>query len=300
MSAEPVSNAGPFVYPCGDAACPGHKSRPYSRDRQYPSVTTLIGQLDKPGLSWGAAKETAVYCLNHHSELAAMEYVDAVDKARKHHRVLWDGAARMGTVAHSAADAFAYGEGFTAPEDMDPVEREQAETYIGGLLDWWVTRQPEVLATELIVRHTSDRCRYIGSLDMLALIDGVPTVLDWKCTKKLDGDGYVQDWTLQTHAYALTTEVCHYHGTKLESALSWAEAGLPQPTQGMVVNIMGDGSWREFRCDIDAAVLDTIEALWRVKQFKPHMQMASVGNQPEVIVYPERPRAGVDVDAMLG
>lgn len=299
MSAAEELAVGPFTFPCPDAACPGHKSRPYSRDKQYPSVTTLIGLLDKPGLSWGAANETAKFAIHHQADWRGLDDDAAYDRLRKHHRVLWDGAARMGTVAHAAADAFANGERFACPDDMDPVERQQAETYIAGLLDWWSTRDPEVLAAELIVRHTSDRCRYIGSLDMLALVDGAPTVLDWKCTKKLDGDGYVQDWTLQTHAYALTTELCHYHGTKLVSTMTWAEAGLPQPAQGMIVNIMGDGSWREFRCDIDPAVLDTIEALWRVKQFKPHMALASVGNQPELVVYEPRPDAPVDVEAWL-
>lgn len=289
-----------WSYPCPDPACPGHKARPYSRDRQYPSATTLIGQLDKPGLPWAAANETAKYAINHAGEWRQLNQDEAYDKLRKHHRGLWDNAALLGTTTHHAAECFASGEAFALPDDMtDPHDVAQVSLFINGLTDWWTTRQPVVLATELIVRHTSDRARYIGSLDMLALIDGVPTILDWKCTKKTDGDGYVNDWTLQTHMYALATEICHYHGTKLQSTMTWAEAGLPQPTQGMVVNIMGDGSWREFSCAIDPTVMDTIAALYAVKQFKPHMTIAAVGNQPEIVVYEDRPAMALTPSAFL-
>lgn len=287
-----------FTFPCDDPECQPAKARPYSRDRAYPSVTTLIGQLDKPGLSWAAAKETAIFCLNRTRELADMDYTDAVDRARRHHRVLWDNAANLGTLTHMAAEAFAAGAAFEAPDDMADDDFALLDTFIGGLTAWWEKRQPEVLATELIVRR--DQPNYIGSIDQLALIDGVPTILDFKMTKKVDGDGYVKEWELQTGAYGACDTICHYHAGKLAATLPWTDDVLPRAQAAMIVNVMGDGTVREFTTELPAGgVLGVMASLCAVKAYKPAMKQTAAFNEPEIIVYEPRPEAPVSVEAML-
>ncbi len=287
-----------FEFPCNDPACVPAKSRPYARDRAYPSATTLSSLLDKPGLSWGAAKETAIYCLNHHAELAAMDYGDAVDKARRHHSILWREAATMGSTAHAASEAFARGESFTVPDDLSDGDAEQVDRYIEGLSAWWAKYQPEVLATELIVRR--DGPNVIGSMDMLARVGGRVATIDWKNTKRVDGDPYLADWGRQLGTYMACDTLCHYHAGKLAATLPWTDGVLPRPEVGIIVNVLGDGRVRmfEFERDDDTA-LAQVAALSTIKLYKPNGVQVDVLNEPEVVVYEKRPDAPVSLEAML-
>lgn len=294
-AAEELVTGGLWSFPCTDPKCEPAKSRPYSRDKQYPSATTLTGLLDKPGLSWAAAKETAVYFYNHANELLAMPYLDAVDKGRKHHRVLWDNAANLGTLTHQAAEAFARGEAFEPPADMHDEDYQQLSNFIAGLTAWWEKVQPEVLATEMIVRH--DNPNFIGTLDMLAVVDGVVVVVDFKNTKKLDGDPYLSDWGRQLGAYMACDTLCHYHQGKLAATLPWTDDLLARPEAGLIVNIMGDGSVREFQFPRDDEVaLAQMAALANIKAYKP---VAVQVRQPELLVIEPRPEAPVSVAAFL-
>lgn len=290
--------SSPFQFPCDDPACVPANSRPYSRDRNYPSATTLSGLLDKPGLSWAAAKETAVYCLNRQAELAGMDYAEAVDKARKHHSILWREAANMGTVTHTAAEAFARGDKWTTPAELSDEDARQVETFVEGLQAWWSAVDPIVLATELIVRH--DNPNVIGSLDLLAIIRGRVTVVDFKNTKKLDGDPYLSDWGRQLGTYMACDTLCHYHAGKLAATLPWSDEVLPRAEVGVIVNIMGDGRVREFEFERnDEVALEQVAALGAIKRFKPVSKQVAVYNEPELVVYPERPRPEVNVSAYL-
>lgn len=287
---------GMWNFPCQDNACVPAKSRPYARDRNYPSATTLSSLLDKPGLAWAASKEATIYCLNHAAELAAMDYEAAVDKGRRHFRVLWDNAANLGTLTHSASEAFARGVDFDPPADMADDDYVQLGNFVGGLTRWFEQEQPQVLATELIVRH--DDPNVIGSLDMLAIVHGRPVIIDWKNTRKLDADPYAADWGRQLGTYMACDTLCHYHDGKLAATMPWAESGLPRPKAALIVNIMGDGRVRqyEFERDDDVA-LGQIAALVTVKSYKPKF---SVGAEIAVPAkYPPRPDAPVSPEAFL-
>jgi len=170
-------------------------ARPYSKIRgTEPSVTTIIDILSKPGLSWGAARETAMYAVLHHDEWLHMDVADAIDKLRKHHAGIWNGRAAMGTLCHKVPEAFAAGEDidiqalieWTIAHDhnartwKDRNADELTETALGyvlGIEAWWADHMPEVISTETVVRYPG---KYIGTGDLRARIVGDDWLLDWK------------------------------------------------------------------------------------------------------------------------
>lgn len=279
-----------WKFPCEDPKCEPAKPRPYARDKQYPSATTLINLLSKgDGMTWAAAGVTADYCLDHYSELVSLERGAAWDKARKVHRAQWDNTAKLGKMLHSAAEAFALGESWDMPDDagLNETDEEKVTAFITGLSDWWVTRNPHVLATELIVSR--DNPNYCGTIDFLCEVDGEPVLIDWKSKDKVRDDEsiYFESWVLQLQMYGLCARdgfVRHYHAGKLAGQLSWADTGLPVPTRGLIVSLTPDGSWREYETEISDDNLNVIDALVTAKQWKPSMRKVATGNQPEVIV----------------
>ena len=59
-------------------------------------------------------------------------------------------------------------------EDIPPVYAG----YFAGFREWWHSRKPEVLATETKVYHKI--LRYAGTVDLLCIIDGRVTLVDYK------------------------------------------------------------------------------------------------------------------------
>ena len=228
-------------------------SRPYARIRstRLPSVTTVIGELDKPGLSWGAARETALFAVHHRDRWEDLEPVAAVDVLRKHHRGLWDSAAAWGTLTHLVIEHFAAGHDVTVAEVVEHVQAtdrnaqlwrdeplgdlvEKALGYVVGAEKWWEEFRPEITASEVVVRAPG-LC--IGTTDLRARVcaqwpsDGFvgeqDVLLDAKTTgRKEETKGYyVDSWSLQLHAYACATEVVHYEATEDEKGVHVEEVG---------------------------------------------------------------------------
>jgi len=75
--------------------------RPYAKTPGGPpSVTQVLSILSAPGLSWGAARETALYAVHHQDQWSGLRTADAVDSLYKHHRGVWDHRALLGTAIH--------------------------------------------------------------------------------------------------------------------------------------------------------------------------------------------------------
>ena len=249
--------------------------RPYAQLRgQPPSVTTVLGLLDKPGLSWAAAKETALFAVLHPDEWQHLPEDEAVDRLRKHHDGLWKGRAAMGTLIHAANEAFCAGENFDIEAGIDALiesERptiwqrmdrddivEQALGYVLGLEKWWLDWQPQVYASESVVRVPG---KYIGQADMgmRAHLLGQDVLIDVKTTAQQSEDKgiYLDSWILQTAAYAYADEEVFYELAEDKSRKSGfrpVEVGTgpwPKPERCAIVHLRGDEDYSFFDLPVD-------------------------------------------------
>ena len=130
-----------------------------------PSVTGVLGILDKPGLSWGAAKETAIFAVLRRDQWEGLSEAEAIERLRKHHRGVWDDKARRGTAVHHLAHEWARGNEIDVPPDCAP--------YIDALAQFYADWRPSWVALERSVIYDYGDESYGGSFDAIGeLADG--------------------------------------------------------------------------------------------------------------------------------
>lgn len=111
-------------------------------------------------------------------------------------------AAKRGTAIHNAVENYAK----FGIEDIPP-------TYAGyfqGFREWWELQQPEVLATECRVYHKI--LRYAGTADLLCVIGGRVTLVDYKSSAQVNS----KLCAVQLEGYDRAFES---HGVKIEDRL---------------------------------------------------------------------------------
>lgn len=252
---------------CTDG-CPPATARPYARGK-LPSVTTLIGTMDKPGLPWGAASETAKFAVLHQDEWKTMDPTDAIDKLRKHHRGVWDASARVGTLVHQCAEAWSKHQLWDVPSGTPDDEADRLGGYIDGLAAFWQDCQPEVIATEIVVREPD---LYVGTFDWLGYltVHGERHVWgdDFKTTANLDPDKgfYTESWRPQLAAYRHAAEVVHYHGGT-EVACWKFEDCFPRPERTGILHLRGNGGYQLIEVAADEAALEMMAVLRKVRDW---------------------------------
>ena len=85
-------------------------------------------------------------------------------------------AANRGTIVHNACENYAlYG-----VEDICP----EYAGYFAAFLNWWNENNPSPLATEVKVYHRI--LRYAGKADLLCLINGRVTLVDYKTSSQVN------------------------------------------------------------------------------------------------------------------
>lgn len=192
-----------------------------------PSVSTVLGLLNKDGLSWGAAKETALFAIHHQDQWMHLHPDEAYHRLRQHHKGVWDNKAGIGTLAHSVAELWTAGEAVDLSSlvaTSEPCkkrkwnEEEQSEvvTKLGGYVDalerFWSEQEPEFEQVERSVvcpgvdieegeyygtKRWSSDVAYAGTFDARGrLKDGKDRRIDWKT-----GSRYPIETTLQLAAY---------------------------------------------------------------------------------------------------
>ncbi len=161
---------------------------------EVPSVTTITRMLDKSGpLMWWVANEARDYIRR---ELSPGETVDEVridelaEGARLAHKRTSQRAANIGTRAHSWCERYItdyrLGDG---PEPEMPHAEPVAEAVI-EFLDWEEQHDVEWLVSE--VRVYSERYNYAGTFDARAVVDGAGYILDFKTSKAVYDDMWMQ------------------------------------------------------------------------------------------------------------
>ena len=147
-----------------------------------PSVTNVIGILDKPALPRWSAKLVAERAMQMKHSLAAMEDNDIVDMLKG---APWSRSKRA---ADRGTDIHAYLEARLNRWEVDDLSPD-AEPYKEAADDWFDNRQPdEVIGTEMTLFHPS----YAGTTDVVFRRDGRLVIADFKTSKAIYDEAALQ------------------------------------------------------------------------------------------------------------
>lgn len=150
-----------------DFAAPHTPYRNAAGER-LPSVTTILGILNKPALlkwAWELGRDGK-----------------ELERTRQ-------GAADAGTVAHAMAECHLTGRVLDLSNIPPDIVTTAARSF-GLFRDWWDASGYEALHTEL--QMVSERWQVGGTLDILAGKDGRRILLDLKTSKRIYPEMYVQ------------------------------------------------------------------------------------------------------------
>jgi len=152
---------------------------------EYPSVTQITGQLDKPALLvWAAGcavdyiKDNIDLVRDPFSNVHQIEEV--LESARSAHIKKKKDAATAGTLVHNAIDDYVNGRAYSL-HHRDPDIRDKVERGFEAFLKWESFNHLEWLFTEVAV--VSKRVGYAGRFDAIARINGIIHLIDFKTSK---------------------------------------------------------------------------------------------------------------------
>lgn len=176
-----------------------------------PSVTTVIGVIDKSGplIPWAINQTVNYYraALTPDQSYPSIVLDTIHQQAKRAARDVKEEAADIGTQAHNWLETY-FKNGFD-PLQPEP-EHPKVLNCVKAALAWLAEHHVTPIYNER--RIYSRRFGYSGTMDMLAYVDGKLTICDWKSSK-----GLYKEFFLQTAAYsaAYTEET----GTKIEQRI---------------------------------------------------------------------------------
>lgn len=231
--------------------------RPYARKPGGPpSVTTVLSVLDKPGLYWASARETATFAVLHQDQWIDLPTDQAVDRIRRHFKGIWDHRAALGTAVHQVNEAWAHGEEVDLNDIIDQVQAEnrvwakmdvgqifaELSVMVDGLEEAWRALRPETISAEDVVRYSKvERQVYIGQNDWRVRIHGHSYLVDVKTSGQTDPDKgfYPDSWRLQLAAYRGCNEKVLYDDNCDEIHTE----PLPPVERCAILHIRANGKW---------------------------------------------------------
>ena len=173
----------------------------------HPSVTHVLQCIAKPALvGWSAKEERKIVV-----EAASMLYADetvagdlsratfvallagAVGRTRGHQRQLRK-AAEIGTGAHLLIEWHVRKQ-LDEPVGPEPTVADESLWAFMAWQDWAAEVKLEPILCEQIVY--SRQYGYAGTMDLLANVRGVPTLLDWKTGKAVYAESFLQNVAYQ-------------------------------------------------------------------------------------------------------
>lgn len=170
---------------------------------KYPSVTTIIGQLDKPALVQWSANMAIEYIKDHFESIQngeiSFEEID-FERAKTYHKEVSGEACDIGGVVHYAIECYIKDTIGQVPKQravaraLDEIKSlqneedkektpayEQAVSAFSGFIDWITENHVEFISSEVVVY--SHKYKYAGTLDIICRINGKLYVLDIKTSK---------------------------------------------------------------------------------------------------------------------
>ncbi|WP_448807488.1 hypothetical protein [Aminobacterium colombiense] len=166
-----------------------------SAGKRVPSVSTIVGQLDKPGLVYWA----------HKLGLAGVENL-------RDHR---DAIGKAGNLAHDLAIPYLSGVDIhtTIEEVKDDYTQEEIELAIPIMDRFRAWAEQHEFKTAFAEKSiVSDIYDFGGRFDWYGLVDGVPTLIDFKFTKDIYPD---HSYQLAAYAYLLKEKMSPPEASKI-------------------------------------------------------------------------------------
>lgn len=211
--------------------------------KPIPTATGVSGMLDKPGLPWGAAGETALFAIHHQDEWMHLAEDDAYHRLRKHHRGVWNEKAARGTSVHALAMQWAKGEEVDCPAELNP--------YLDALEAFYVERDPQWVKVEQYILHLEEGREYGGQFDYMRDENGL-TLGDIKTGKR-----YPIETTLQLAGYRYAEHMATYDAKGKLSALE----PMPLASRCEVLYLHDDGTFEVLELPADRAAYDRFMSL---------------------------------------
>lgn len=148
----------------------------YWTDQPYLSVTNILSIIDKPSIRYWYGQQVYLAMVTNPS-LGEQEALSAPYKVS-------DKAKNRGTTVHSIVEAYKAG-----TFDIDDKVTNEYAGYAKAFKSWINDFKPEILENEKTVFSPLG---YAGTLDMLAKISGVPTIVDIKTGKDIYPEANLQ------------------------------------------------------------------------------------------------------------
>ena len=251
-------------------------SRPYARLKSEPSVTTIIGELHKPGLEWGASKEAALFAVYSQDEWQGLEQPAAMELIRRHFKGVWDGRAAMGTIVHAVNEAWIHGDSVDVeamvkevPSFAKQVDEKVAEAnrYVDGLERFWNDWSPTEFRSEDVVRSPG---QYIGTRDLFGRLRGELSLLDLKTTAQQDAKKgiYGPEWALQLAAYNHAKEIVTYRRDEAGKLVVDSVGECEPADHCRIVHLRGDGNYTLFEVEAGPEQYDAFLGLLHLHQWR--------------------------------
>lgn len=169
-----------------------------------PSVTTVLGVLDKPALPRWAAKAVAEFAVENKDSWIGLPGDAAVDMLKGSPWRTRDKAAAAGTDAHTYAEQLLLGQ-ISVDAPFDPPGLGSAAANVRAILK---KLSPVPICVEGTV--WSHKYGYAGSFDGIHMINGKVTLVDLKTSS-----GVYPDYSIQLAAYKYADVILLPDGTEI-------------------------------------------------------------------------------------
>jgi len=131
---------------------------------EFPSVTTVLGQIDKSGPLMGWAVKTAIQYLQDHPKELANDPMATFKAAKGWHKELKQQAADLGSAAHNCIEVYLKGQKIDGILEVEPKVKKPFDAF----LEWQKNYKFELVKSEHIIY--SKEHRYAGTLDCMAYL----------------------------------------------------------------------------------------------------------------------------------
>lgn len=234
---------------------PGNHRYKINGESGWPSVTTILGIIDKPQLIWWAQKvglhgaaqlaklgvPLGEFAPEEPIDVDGMDY-DELLRLMKQHGLrtndLRDARGDEGTIQHAVAEEF--GKTGKAPslKDFEPNVRPRIQGFCAFLVD----ATPKFIETEVIVAHREHR--YAGMYDARAALPSCSLVVNAETGERADFPlgRYMIDYKSGKRIYdEASLQLAGYEGASID-------CGYHPTDEQIVVRVTDDGKYEVARC----------------------------------------------------
>jgi hypothetical protein len=231
---------------------------------EYPSVTKIIGIVDKSGplIIWARrealklAKTEILAAINAGITLDEAHLESVLAKADKQPDKIKDDAADLGTRVHSAIDAYIMGK--------EPILDADTEAGYKNFRAWLNTSGIKIVQGDTAVASVVNG--YGGKLDAIGEKDGKLIILDWKTSNSFKGR---DTYSMQASAYSAA--FCEMYGVEVSKAYV-VRLGKTIPGDVEVKQVNLAPAWLAFKAALDLT-----------KSMKSHLWIEAVDVEAEDI-----------------